>query len=262
MNTQILAPSAAIGCILFLTACATTEPVTRVLTFDAFEIVSADDHRKKQEKSNVIMEDQGEAEDVLQAVQVHDCDGANYRYEVSEYTDREGRRQTRRTPVMVDVNPLQGVYVRRLRVTNNSPNVLRLSRADAVMVDPAGNDNELADLQILAQNIKADLPCPSGDAVTRNLRTLKILGADVRIRPGREVTFFVMFPSVDKSIVGDWILELNDFPVETDEVGDVSRVEAFKFPLVSKGFRTEVTQRKAGLFAPWVEVGRNTFEIE
>ena len=43
------------------------------------------------------------------------------------------------------------------------------------------------------------------------------------------------------NIVGDWILELNDFPVETDGVGDVSRVEAFKFPLVSKGFRTEIT---------------------
>ena len=42
---------------------------------------------------------------------------------------------------MVDIDPLQGIYVRGLRVTNNTPNVLRLSRADAVMVDAAGNDN-------------------------------------------------------------------------------------------------------------------------
>ncbi len=245
---------------VILAGCA-TEPVTRVLLVDTYDIVAADDNERKQEKSNVIIEDQGEVEDLIQPVRVQDCIGAHYLYEETEYRDRNGQIRIRRTPVMVDVDPLQGVYVRRLRVTNNTSNVLRLNRADAVMVDAAGNDNEMADFQILAQNIKASLPCPSGDAVARTLRPLKILGADVRIRPGRETTFYAMFLNVDKSIVGDWVLELNDFPVETNQVGDVSRVEAFKFLLVSKGFRTEITQQRANLFYPWTEIERTTVEI-
>ena len=56
-------------------------------------------------------------------------------------------------------------------------------------------------------------------------------------------------------------LSLNDFPVETDAVGDVSRVAAFKFHLTSKGYRTSVTQRKAGFMSPWVEVTRTTEEL-
>ena len=249
-------------CILgsFLAACA-SDPQTRVLHQDTFTIVSSVDNQKIQKKANVIIEDQGEADQVIQPVRVQACDGAHLLWDEQQYIDAKGRRRVRRVRVMTEVDPLEGVYVRRLRVTNNTPNVLRLNRADAVLVDAAGNDNELADLEILAQNIKATMACPSGDAIVRTLRPLKILGADVRIRPGRETSFYAMFLDVDKSIVGDWVLELNDFPVETDAVGDVSKVESFKFHLVSKGLRTSITQRKAGFMSPWVEIKRTTEEL-
>ena len=253
---------AILGLGTFLTGCATNEPVTRVLTTETFEIVPADDLRKRQEKSNVIIEDQGEVKNLVQPVSVQACNGPHLMFDEQQYTDYRGQKRIRRVRVMVDVDPLEGIYVRGLRVTNNTPNVLRLSRADAVLVDAARNDNEMADVQILAQNIRARLPFPSGDVLVRTLRSLKILGADVRIRPGRETTFYAMFPTADKSIVGDWVLELNDFPVETNTVGDVSKVEAFKFPLVAKGYRTEITQRRENWFAPWVETARTTAEIE
>lgn len=248
---------------LFLVGCAANEPVTRVVSTDTYEIVPADEMKKRQEKSNVIIEDQGEVEELIAPVRVHACNGAHYAYKEERYRDYvTGKYRTRQVPIMITVDPLAGIYVRGLRVTNNTPNVLRLNRADAVMVDAAGNDNEMADFQILTQNIRAGAPCPSGGAIVRTIRPLKILGADVRIRPGRETTFYAMFPTVDKSIVGDWVLELNDFPVETNEVGDVSKVERFVFPLVSKGYRTEVTQRKENLFSPWVEIKRETMEVE
>ncbi len=160
-----------------------TESVTRALLVDTYDIVAADDNERKQEKSNVITADQGEVENLIQPVRVQDCIGAHYLYEETQYKDSSGQIRIRRTPVMADVGPLQGVYFRRLRVTNNTSNVLRLNRADAVMVDATGNDSEMADFQILAQNIKVSLPCPSGDAVARTLSPFKILGARLRFMP-------------------------------------------------------------------------------
>ncbi len=248
--------------LLVLAACAGGEPETKLRHIDTFAIVAAEDHQKKQTKDNVTIEDQGEIEDLVQPVVVQACEGAHLRFNTKRYVNaRTGRVSIQKTRVMIKVDPLEGVYVRRFRITNGTPNVLRLDRADAVLVDPAGNDNELADFQILAQNIRAKLPCISGKGVVGTLRPLKILGSDVRIRPGRETTFYAMFTTVDKSILGDWTLELNDFPVRTDEVGRVAGVQRFMFPLRSKGFRTTVTLRRDGFLSPWVEIDRKTKEI-
>ena len=53
---------------VLVTGCAGNQPVTRVIGAETFEIVPADEMRKRQEKSNVIMEDQGEVENLIQSV--------------------------------------------------------------------------------------------------------------------------------------------------------------------------------------------------
>lgn len=245
------------ACAALLTACAAGEPQTRVRTIDNFALVTVED-QKAQEVDAVAIQDMGEVKDLIRPLQVQACDGTLRRY--NERRTRDGKLISRE-PVMITLDPLRGVYVRRLRVTNDTTNVLNLNRADAVLVDAAGNDNELADTEIITQNIVARFPCGSGDAAARTLRPLKMLGSDVRIRPGREVTFYAMFLNVDPSIVGDWTLELNDFPVQTDAKGDVSKVAQFKFDLVAKGFRTRITETKMGLLSPWVETNRTTEEL-
>lgn len=246
-----------IACAVLLTACAAGEPQTRVRTIDNFALVTVEDE-KAQEVDEVTIQDMGEVKELIRPVQVAACDGAHVRY--NERRTRDGKLISREK-VMVTVDPLRDVYVRRLRVTNDTTNVLNLNRADAVLVDAAGNDNELADKEIITQNLISRFPCGSGRAVAGTLQKLKVLGADVRIRPGREVTFYAMFTTVDPRIVGDWTLELNDFPVETDAKGDVSKVAQFKFDLVAKGFRTTITETKMGLLSPWVETNRTTEEL-
>lgn len=243
------------ACAALLTACIASEPQTRVRTLDSFAIVTVED-QKAQKVDEVAIQDMGEVKDLIRPIQIQACEGSRLLFK--EVRTSQGIRRER---VMVTVDPLLGVYVRRLRVTNDTTNVLNLNRADAVLVDAAGNDNELADTEIITQNILARFPCGTGQAAANTLRPLKMLGSDVRIRPGREVTFYAMFLNVDPSIVGDWILELNDFPVQTDAKGEVSKVAQFKFDLIAKGFRTRITEKKMGLLSPWVETDRATEEL-
>ena len=98
--------------------------------------------------------------------------------------------------------------------------------------------------------------------LVQTLRGLKLLGKNTRVRRGREDTFLVAFSGVDKSITGDWVLELNDFPVATNAAGQVTRLTSFRFPLEPRGYRTTIRQRKEGMFTPWVEIGRQTEEIK
>jgi len=254
----------ATGVLLLLAACATTgEPETRLIHQETFLMTSAEGHPGKITKRDVTIEDMGEAEGVVQPVSVQACNGASLLYRTVTRTNRvTGEKYNEQVPVMIEVDPLEGVYVRRLRVSNNTSSNLPLNFADVVLVDPAGNDNELVDKLVLGQNIRAQLPCASGYAVEENLKSLKILGGDVRIRPGRETTYYAMFTTVDKSIVGDWTLEVNDFPVLTDQRGQISMTERFFFPLVSTGFRTTITQKKEGFWSAWEEVSRTTQKLD
>ncbi len=111
-------------------------------------------------------------------------------------------------------------------------------------------------------NIGSVQTFPGTRALVGSLRSLKILGSDIRIRPGRATELLAAFSSVDKSILGDCSLELNDFPVSIDKAGKVAQVTSFKSPLLWKGYRTTIKYRKDSLFSPWVELDRTTKEID
>ena len=99
MTTGTIARNAAryiLWCILggLLTACA-TEPQTRVLHSDTFEIVASDDNQNVQKKANVIIEDQGEVKEIVRPVRVQACDGAHLRWDEQQYVDTKGRTRVR-----------------------------------------------------------------------------------------------------------------------------------------------------------------------
>ena len=245
--------------VMFVGGCETT-PQLRSIVRDTY-MVEAVSGTQRQTKENITVEDLGEAQEVVQPVEVQACQGPHLLFDKREYIDSEGNRRTRTVRVMETVYPLRGIYIRRLKITNDTEHTLRLNRVDTVLVDGAGNDREGMDKGLLEQNIRAGRPCPSTDAVLQTLSALKLLGADTRIRPGRETTLLAAFSGVDKSITGDWTLELNDFPVATNEAAEVIRVTSFQFPLEAKGYRTTIRQRKESFFAPWEEIGRSTEEI-
>ena len=245
--------------VMFVSGCETT-PQLRSIVRDTYMVEAVGD-TQRQTKENITVEDVGEAQEVIQPVEVQACQGPHLLYDKREYIDSEGNRRTRTVRVMETVDPLRGIYIRRLKITNNSEHTLRPNQIDTVLVDGAGNNWDGLDEETLEQNIRAGRPCPSTDAVVRTLIPLKLLGGDTRIRPGRETTLLAAFSGVDKSITGDWVLELNDFPVATNEAAEVIRVTRFLFPLEAKGYRTIIRQRKESLFAPWEEIGRSTEEI-
>ena len=246
--------------VMFLGGCETT-PQLRSIVRDTYSVEAIGD-TQKQTKESVTVEDFGEARQVLPPVRVQACNGPHLLFDEREYIDSEGNRRIRRIPVYETVDPLSGVYVRRLKITNGTEHNLRLGQTETVLVDAAGTERDGLVKGELAQNIRAGRPCASTNALIQNISTLKVLGSgDTRIRPGREDTFLVAFSGVDKSVTGDWTLELIDFPVATNEAAEVIRVTSFRFPLEAKGYRTTIQQRKESLFAPWEEIGRNTEEI-
>lgn len=258
--TKVIASS--ISIIALLSACATTsEPRFESKIINTYELKALDVSKKIQTKGSITIEDAGDAKNDATPVRIHACDGAQLRYETKNYTYK-GVPMQKQVKVMETVNPLNGLYVRRLKITNNSEHTLRINQVDSVLVDGAGIDHESMSRDLMTQHIRANIPCQSSYAVIKSLERMKIIGSDTRIRPGREVDMLVVFSGVDKSVLGDWTLELNDFPVKTNEANQVSKVTSFKFPLVAKGFRTTINYRKDSLFSAWKEINRETKEIQ
>ena len=248
--------------VMLLAGCETT-PRTRALVRHTY-LIKAVGEAQRQTRGNITVEDMGEAKRVVQPVRVQACDGARLLFkqrEVTRYRNNRRYKDIESVPVFETVHPLRGIYVRWVKITNNSEHNLVFSRLDPVLVDGAGNDLDGLGAGVLVQNVLAGRPCPSTHALVQTLRGLKLLGKNTRVRRGREDTFLVAFSGVDKSITGDWVLELNDFPVATNAAGQVTRITSFRFPLESRGYRTTIRQRKEGMFTPWVEIGRHTEEI-
>ncbi len=224
-------------------------PQIKTVVRDSFSIETIGE-TSIQRVGNLTVEDLGEAKNVIQPVRVQACDGSYLKYGRKERKTRNGKRYVRRYPVFETVDPLQGIYVRKLRIRNDTGHVLRLNRIDAVLSDAAGNDNALFTRSALRHSLFATRPCSSTEGVVESLRGVKLLGTNIRIRPGRAAELFAAFSGVDPRIVGDWTLELYDVPVATDPNGRVSHAASIEFPLLARGFRTTVTMRREKLFQP------------
>ena len=211
------------------------------------------------------MEDLGEQSQVVAPVRVQDCKGGRLLFRtVEKKSGKKGKERihAERRRVMTEVDPFRYLYVRRLKIRNGAEHVLSLSDIEAVLLDAAGNDNEGLTKSAIAHYLRSVRPCPSTEAVIASLRSLKFLGSNIRIRPGRVTQVLVAFSGIDKRVLGDWTLELHGFPVSTDAAGRVSRVTSFSFPLKARGFRTTIERRKETTFGPWREINRTVEEIE
>ena len=197
----------------------------------------------------------------MHPVKVQACDGHRLKYRRVERKTKNGKKRFQKQPVYETVDPLRGIYIRRLRIRNDTGHVLRLNRMDAVLVDAAGNDNELVTKSALRHRLRAGRPCRSTRELVASVRGLKLLGADLRMRPGRVAELYAAFSQIDERIIGDWTLELHEISVAFDLAGRVLRVATFEFPLVSRGFRTTRVLRKEKLLEPWKEIHRTTEEI-
>lgn len=245
--------------LLAASGCA-TGPQVKTVVEDSYSIESVGGTSRRS-IGNVTIEDRGEAHRVAQPVQVQACDGHRLKYRREERKTKEGERRVEERPVFETVDPLRSVYIRRLMIRNDTGHILRLNRMDAVLVDAAGNDNEFVTKSALRRRLRAERPCRSTRGLVASLRGLKLLGADIRMRPGRVAELYAAFSGVDERIVGDWTMELHEVPVAFDAAGRIVQLATFEFPLVSKGFRTTRVLRKEKLFDPWKELHRTTEEI-
>ena len=268
------APSGAVAafamacCAVLMSGCASSgadEPEVRIRTVEYFSIIPSDKASMRQEKEQVVVEDKGEALDVVAPLQVQDCNGVRLRHtprELTGYDDSGWPQYKGGDPVYVAVDPLDGLYIRRVKISSNQEHVLRFGRLDAVLADGAGIDHNAISADILEQSIRARFPCASGNSIVASIRGLKVLGNDVRIRPGRSSELLAIFEGVDRTIEGDWTMELLDFPVATNEAGEVVRVTSFQFPLRVKKTVVTIRETKSGFWSPWVEESREIKELE
>ena len=194
-------------------------------------------------------------------VEVQACDGPLLLDRRAKRIGEEGEEYVERFPAFETVDPFEGIYVRRLKIRNETGHTVRLNRIDAVLVGAAGNDNELMTKSALRQDLLARRSCPSTEGVIESLRSVGLLGAYIGVRPGRSTVLFAAFSGVERRILGDWTLELNGVPVATEPGGEVLHAVSFALLLLAKGYRTTTTLRNQGLFDRWEEMNRVTNEI-
>lgn len=262
---------------VLLSACSAGGPQSKTVVTDYFALEPVGNSSTRT-RGNISVEDAGEVTGVSAPVRVQACRGSRleYRkvrrkektgYRWVESKDKKGkvRRKrvakykyvTERKPVYETVDPLAEFHIRELTIHNDSAHILPLVRVHAVMVDAAGNDNESLSKQAIRNGFLRTRPCPSTDGILSGLHSLKMLGGNIRVLPGRAAQILLVFPGIDKRILGDWALELYGFPVGTDAAGNVSRVASFKFPLVARGYRETVEMHRKSGFSPWT-AGRKT----
>ena len=230
------APRFAAGALsaLLLAGCATQQPETKVVVEEHFAIEPVGD-TSVQARADFTVEDLGEALHVVEPVRVQACEGRRLKFvRVKAKGDGgTGEPQFRYRPVYEEVDPFEGLYVRRLKIRNDSAHVLSLRRIGAVLEDAAGNDNENLTRATIGRVLHRSRPCRSTHGVVDSLRGVKLIGSKIRLRHGRSAQAHVAFSGVDRTILGDWSLEVQGFPVETHETGNVSRAISFVFPLVA-----------------------------
>ena len=113
-------------------------------------------------------------------------------------------------------------------------------------IDAAGKDNELM----------------TRSALIDSLPSVKLLGANIRIRPGRATTLRAAFTGVDESILRDWTLELHEVPVEDGPCRRGSARGVVRVSLLlGGGYRTTTRSRREPWFDPWKETHRTTEEV-
>ena len=246
--------------IIVLASCA-TGPLNETLVKESYSLEAINKNLKRT-IGNITVEDLGEPPDVLAPVRVQACKGRRLVFDEVKITRSKGKTHTQRRPVYEEVDPFEGLYVRRLNIRNDSKHSLSLNRVEAVLLDAAGNDNVGMSKAMISRILYRERPCSSTRDLISSWRSLKVLGNNIRLRPGRTARVLVIFSRIDKSIPGDWTLQLHGFPVEKDRAGKVTHVASFEIPLVSRGYRTTIERRKETMLGPWRVIRKSREPIE
>ncbi len=251
--------------LLCLSACTTQYPEFRDLVRYRYLISDVPQTSRVQRQQAVTIHDQGEALNVISPVEVQACDGRQLRYSTIEKTRKVDGKKVKykeTKPVMVKVDPLADIYLRRVQFHNGTPHTLSFASMDIVFVDPTGTDYPMASRRQLAQFMRADRPCPSTRGLIKALSSLTLLNPQQTLLPNRTRAVYLAFPDLKLTTPGRWRLELHNVPTKTNRAGGIVRRTSFTFPFDVKKYQLTVRQRKEGLFKPWREVSRNKVEIK
>lgn len=247
-----------------LSGCA-TYPQTKIQTVTTAELVPVDESQTTQQKGGVRLRDTGNVPvtNLTQAVKIQQCSGNRLRTYPRKIKDGYGNViRVEYEPVYETVNPLEGAYVRRFEISNNTEHSLRLSSMFIVITDSSGEDVHAYTKDELKSHIRSRWPCSSGNTLLHTLAPIKILGPNVKLLPGRTWKGYAIFPGQQRKIStlgGDWFVQYGDVPVKTNAAGEVSKRTSFSYDLRVKRVRTTTEYTKASLLAPW-QVGDSKTE--
>lgn len=138
---------------------------------------------------------------------------------------------TKGQPVMEKVFLAQPYQMwRKVVLTNNTPNVLRLNNVVIRLFTPDGNEWEPLTQDAVLIEFKKGRLCPSTESALNGFRNLRMLQRTTEIIPGATGTAWLAFnpPSADKA-PGVWRLGFYDVPVKMNEAGAVAKSARFEF---------------------------------
>jgi hypothetical protein len=249
-----------------LGGCGSTEyPTYKSTVYENFTEASKSKEVSRQTKYAITITDLGRvSEQIIPPVTVQACNGNQLLFtEVKKHNYTTGKDYYVRQQATEAVNPFDGMHIRRLSIVNDTDHTVKLMDVDAVLVDPNGNDHEMSNRDSLERHINAKRPCSSTREVIAGFNNVAFLANPIRVRPGRNMEVYVPFPNKDTlAIKGEWLFEINDFPVKTSDSGAVSKRASFRFPIDIKQTRTTVKSQKDSFFAPWKEADRQTTDME
>jgi hypothetical protein len=211
-------------------------------------------------KESITIEDKGKTEKVIQPIQVQACNGEQLAYRnVTKYRKTESGKVPYevKEPIYETVDPLRNVHLRRIKIYNATEHLLHLNRIDVVLVDPSGNDHEMASKMDLKGFIRSNRPCKSTYGMFSAIDSLKLIERGKSwIRPKRAKEFLLAFPDLKINTPGVWRLQLHDIPTSSDRAGNITRKTSFEFPFQVTRYKITVEQRKDGFIKKWKEIGR------
>lgn len=135
----------------------------------------------------------------------------------------------------------------RFAFTNGTDHVIRFNSVVIRLFDPAGNQWEPLTKDDLMADFLANFPCPAGQQVVSQFRTIKIIDRNAEILPDTTLTGWLAFKPADWRIPGIWKLAIYEVPVATGKAGKVTRTTRFEYRFVIKKFAE--TYRQESPFA-------------
>jgi hypothetical protein len=119
---------------------------------------------------------------------------------------------------------------RKVAITNQTANVLRLNNAAIRLFTPDGREWEPLTKDAVLLDFKKSRICPSTETALNTFRGLRMVEPTTQIIPGATSTAWLAFnpPSADQA-PGIWKLGFYDVPVKMTEAGTVARSARFEF---------------------------------